>query len=258
VTHERARELAAVQLERVRSQMGEVYRPVHARMVQADTCAIYMARALGFQWADIFDWEFVQPFALWPELEVLNRNHSPKAFAGIKSSPYRKYSLADIAVLEDPAKRQVYIEAHGGCIVPRWREIAAILSTKTALMEPPPPSYLDGVFPADGLDWTKFSGGTLSYHMFDMAAFVYAWAPLERRWEAGGASALSRTRITLAIEHVDPTRRLLADAASAAKPVAHRTNDFHQDDRRDWREGSRAPGLLERRPPERGDRDHER
>ena len=94
--------------------------------------------------------------------------------------------------------------------------------------------------------------------MFDMAAFVYAWAPLERRWEAGGASALSRTRITLAIEHVDPTRRLLADAASAAKPVAHRTNDFHQDDRRDWREGSRAPGLLEHHARERGDRGHAR
>jgi hypothetical protein len=44
--------------------------------------------------------------------------------------------------------------------------------------------------------------------MFDMAAFVYAWAPLERRWEAGGASALSRTRITLAIE---PISTLLAD-----------------------------------------------
>jgi hypothetical protein len=55
-------------------------------------------------------------------------------------------------------------------------------------MEPPPPSYLDGVHPAGVTDWTKFSGGTLSYHMIDMAAFAHAWAPLERRWEAEGAA----------------------------------------------------------------------
>ena len=91
-------------------------------------------------------------------------------------------------LLEDPAKRQVYIEAHAGCIAPRHREIAAILATKSALIENPPASYLDGVFPADGVDWTKSSGGTLSYHMMDMAMFAHAWAPLERRWEAEGAS----------------------------------------------------------------------
>ena len=54
-------------------------------------------------------------------------------------------------------------------------------------MEPPPASYLDGVYPADGIDWTKFSAGSLSFHMYDMGAFAHAWAPLERRWEAGGA-----------------------------------------------------------------------
>jgi hypothetical protein len=40
---------------------------------------------------------------------------------------------------------------------------------------------------ADEVDWTKFSGGTLSFHMHDMGAFAHAWAPLERRWEAEGA-----------------------------------------------------------------------
>jgi hypothetical protein len=51
------------------------------------------------------------------------------------------------------------------------------------------PRYLHGVFPADGIDWTKFSAGSLSRHMTDMSAFAHAWAPLERRWEAGGAPA---------------------------------------------------------------------
>jgi hypothetical protein len=190
VQHERGRELAAVRLERVRTQMSDVYRPVQALQNQADTCAIYMQYELGFEASDVWGFEFVRPFALWPHVEVLTRDWSPKWFAALKGSPYKKYSPADIALLEDPAKRQVYIEAHTGCIAPCYREVTAILSTKSALMEPPPPSYLDGVYPADGVGWTKFSGGTLSYPMFDMGAFAQAWAPLERRWEAGGAPAM--------------------------------------------------------------------
>ena len=67
-------------------------------------------------------------------------------------------------------------------------------------MENPPPSYLNGAFPVDGIDWTKFSGGTLTYPMMaDMGAFAHAWAPLERRWEVGGATdALAHHAIVLA------------------------------------------------------------
>ena len=57
-------------------------------------------------------------------------------------------------------------------------------------MEPPPASYLDGPFPADGVNWAKFSAGTLSSHMYDMGAFASAWAPLERRWKAGDFSRM--------------------------------------------------------------------
>jgi hypothetical protein len=187
---EQTRGLAAIQLERVRTQMGDVYRPVQTIITMAECCALYMQHELGFECNEIWGYEFVQPFALWPHLEVITRALSPKFFAALKGSPYKKYSPADLALLEDPAKRQIYIEAHAGCIVPSYREIAAILSTKTALMEPPPPSHLDGVYTADEIDWTKFSGGTLSFHMFDMSAFAHAWAPLERRWEAGGAPIL--------------------------------------------------------------------
>jgi hypothetical protein len=190
---EQTRVLAEIQLERVRSQMGEVYRPVQAMLMHANFCAIYMQHELGFEFNDVWGYEFVRPFALWPRLEVVTRDWSPTWFAALKGSPYTKYSPADIALLEDPAKRQLYMEAHASCIAPRWREVAAILSAKTALMEPPPPSYLDGVYPADGVNWTKFSGGTLSNHMTDMAAFARAWAPLERRWEAEGTPAVTHS-----------------------------------------------------------------
>jgi hypothetical protein len=196
VEQERGRALAAVQLERVRSQMSDVYRPVQARLQQAEWCSVYMQHELDFEFNDTWGFEFVQPFALWPHVEVLTRDWSPKMLAAMRGSPYKKYSPADITLLEDPAKRQVYIEAHTSCIAPRYREIAAILSTKTALMENPPASYLDGVYPAAGVVWTKFSQGTLSMPLFDMAAFAHTWAPLERRWEAGGAPATRRTHST--------------------------------------------------------------
>jgi hypothetical protein len=186
---EQTRGLAAIQLERVRSQMGEVYRPVQVMVLHADICAIYMQRELGFEFNDVWGLDFVRPFALWPHLETWTRDFGPKKFAALKGSPYKKYSPADIALLEDPAKRQLYIEAHTSCIAPRYREVAAILSTKSALMEPPPSSYLDAAYPADGVDWTKFSQGSLSTTMVDMGAFTHAWAPLERRWEAEGAPA---------------------------------------------------------------------
>jgi hypothetical protein len=34
--------------------------------------------------------------------------------------------------------------------------------------------YPADVYPADGIDWTKFSGGSLSYHMIDMSTFAHA------------------------------------------------------------------------------------
>jgi hypothetical protein len=185
---DQTRGLAAIQLERVRGQMGDVYRPVQAMLNQADTSQAYMRRELGFEFNDVRGFDFVRPFALWPHLEVWTRDWSPKMLAALKGSAYQKYSPADIALLEDPAKRQVYIEAHTSCIAPRYRDVAAILSTKSALMELPPASYLDGIYSADGVDWTKSSGGTLAHHMIDMAAFARAWAPLERRWEAAGAA----------------------------------------------------------------------
>jgi hypothetical protein len=199
VEQERGRERAAVQLERVRSQMGDVYRPVQIMINQAETCSFYMQHELGFEFNDVRDIEFVRPFALWPHLEAVTRDVSPKFLAALKGSPYKKYSPADLALLEDPSKRLIYIEAHVGCMAPRWRDVATILSTKSALMETPPAAFLDGAFPADGVDWTKFSVGSLSAHINDMAAFAHAWTPLERRWESEGAPAIMHTTASLCV-----------------------------------------------------------
>ena len=190
VEQERERERAAVQLERVRSQMGDVYRPVQVMLGQADSCSVDMQRELGFEFNDVWGLEFVRPFVLWPQVEVLNRKFGPKWFTALKGSPYKKHSLADIALLEDPAKRQLYIEAHAGCMAPRYREVATILATKGHLLQRPPPALLDRIFPDGIADWTKFSQGTLITLQYDMGAFADTWAPLERRWEAGDFSRM--------------------------------------------------------------------
>jgi hypothetical protein len=156
----------------------------------ADASAIYMQRELGFEFNDVWGLEFVRPFALWPHVEVWSRDFSPKMIAASKGSPYKKYSPADIALLEDPAKRQIYIEAYASCIAPHYREVAAILSTKGHLIQRPPAAILDAQFPDGVADWTKFLCGSLIWMQWEMIAFADAWAPLERRWDAGDFSRM--------------------------------------------------------------------
>jgi hypothetical protein len=51
---DQTRGLAAIQLERVRSRMGgDVYRPVHAMLNQADACAVYMQHELGVEFNEV-------------------------------------------------------------------------------------------------------------------------------------------------------------------------------------------------------------
>ena len=79
-------------------------------------------------------------------------------------------------------------------MVPRWRDVAAIIATKLALIEAPPPESLAAAMPAtfSGVDWAKISGGTLTVHLFDMITFANAWAAIERRWADGDYSVRTR------------------------------------------------------------------
>jgi len=125
--------------------MAEALVPLDVLLNRANVCAVYMERELGFDRIDIWGHDFVRPFALWPHIEVWNRDFggNPTLLKTTKGSPCKKYSPTDIALLEDPAKRQIYIEAQAGCIAPRYREVAAILESRSALMENPPPPYLE-------------------------------------------------------------------------------------------------------------------
>ena len=38
---------------------------------------------------------------------------------------------------DDPSKRSVYTDAYTSCLIPRWRDAATIISTKSALFDIP-------------------------------------------------------------------------------------------------------------------------
>ena len=96
--------------------------------------------------------------------------------------------------MDDPSKRAIYTDAHSSGMIPRWRDMAAIVATKLALIEAPPPESLAVASPAifSGVDWVKISGGALTVHFCDMITFADAWAAIERRWADGDYSVRTR------------------------------------------------------------------
>ena len=99
-------------------------------------------------------------------------------------------SIISQLLVDDPSKRAIYTDAHSSGMIPRWRDMAAIVATKLALIEAPPPESLAAANPAlfSGVDWAKISGGALTIHFYDMITFADAWAAIERRWAEGDYS----------------------------------------------------------------------
>ena len=103
-------------------------------------------------------------------------------------------SIVSQLLVDDPSKLAIYTGAHSSGMVPRWRDMAAIIATKLALIEAPPPESLAMANPAafSGVDWAKISAGTLTQHFIDMITFADAWAAIERRWADGDYSVRTR------------------------------------------------------------------
>jgi hypothetical protein len=99
-------------------------------------------------------------------------------------------SIISQLLVDDPSKRAIYTDAHSSGMIPRWRDMAAIIATKLALIEAPPPESLAAAHPAQfsGVDWAKISGGALTIHFYDMITFADAWAAIEQRWAHGDYS----------------------------------------------------------------------
>ena len=173
-------------MERVRSQMSLVYRPITVRLQSAASALMYTTKELDFEFLRKRAWKFVKPSEkLWPHTEVHTRDHSPAVYAALSDSgtPWLKFSPADLHAIEEPSKREVYMDAFAGVIIPNWSAVAAIIKDHMALIETPPPDSLAKFFP--GLDWPSISSGSLTLHLFDFVASADAWVALERKWAAG-------------------------------------------------------------------------
>ena len=93
-------------------------------------------------------------------------------------------------LVDDPSKRAIYTDAHSSGMIPRWRDMAAIIATKLALIEAPPPESLARTLPV--LDWAKIYANNLVGPLIDMVVFADAWVPIERRWADGDYSVRAR------------------------------------------------------------------
>jgi hypothetical protein len=103
-------------------------------------------------------------------------------------------SIISQLLVDDPSKRAIYTDAHSSGMIPRWRDVAAIVATKLALIEAPPPESLAAAVPAtfSGVDWAKIWAGALTMPFLDMITFADAWAAIERRWAVGDYSVRTR------------------------------------------------------------------
>jgi hypothetical protein len=145
---------------------------------------------------------------------------------------------------DDPTKRAIYTDAHSSGMVPRWRDMATIITTKIALIEAPPPESLPF---SSAVDWAKIYKNNLMISLLDMVAFADAWTAIERWWAIEDysvrAAGPGRAGIRpLMLGYYAAT----GDAANHPLPRPPRVLDDHDHDGEGDGEGARAAGRVER------------
>ena len=152
---------------------------------------------------------------------------------------------------DDPTKRTIYTDAHTSGMVPHWRDMAAIITTKTALIEAPPPESLAALGPwAAAVDWGKMFSNNLIIPFYDMAVFADVWAAIERRWADGDYSVRAAGPSTAGIPF--PCGVLACcvlglpagDAADRRQPCYARLLYQRDPGRQNDGEGARAAGRI--------------
>jgi hypothetical protein len=105
VARERERHASGLLLERVRTQMMDVYRPLMATVQAAFRTRFYMARELGFEWVTLtaYDGSFMRPSErFYPHLEVYTAYYAPEFWAHARESQgataWLKHSPGDLQV----------------------------------------------------------------------------------------------------------------------------------------------------------------
>jgi hypothetical protein len=94
------------------------------------------------------------------------------------------YGLDDFVTLAaDESRRDVFMAAYRHSIVPRMCAAADIWMGQRHLLDYPSPTYLDGLFAASGIDWTKFLADSVVVAASRYAQHADAWLPIMSMWE---------------------------------------------------------------------------
>jgi hypothetical protein len=123
-------------------------------------------------------------FLLQPDLEIVDFE-DPRSRQALFKNPYMVYSAEDLAVLEDSAKRERFVEIYRDCLCPRYREFAEAKSAYGHLLDEPPVAAYQ-MF--GGMPWS----GLGRYTIDQFCAYSDAFAPILKRWEAGASLPLQQ------------------------------------------------------------------
>jgi hypothetical protein len=182
---EAARNIAAVQLERVRMQMAENIRPLHYAM----SVVIHAVRALGTQlslsWGcTVFGRDFAEivfappgdPHVVLIDESKLVERYSTTIF---------EHTLGPegLARLEaDPADRRMWVECWLS-LQPQLQAIETIVTTKAHLQEPVQLAELEKMFKTSlGREWKKVYGSPGTVQCL-VVAWLRQWcAPYQASW----------------------------------------------------------------------------
>ena len=193
---EAARNIAAVQLERVRMQMAENIRPLHyALMVVANAVGAIGAQ-LSLSWGcavfgrDFADVVFAPPGE--PHIVIVDQSKAGRSGTRLFEATLDAEELARLEA--DPAARRIWVECWLS-LQPQLQAIESIVTTKAHLQEPVQLTDLDSIFRGAlslGRDWQKVyvSAGTLQCLM---VAWLRQWCAPQviRTPEASGCVCIS-------------------------------------------------------------------
>ena len=191
---EAARNIAAVQLERVRMQMADNIRPLHYALAVVNHAVTALGAQLSLSWGcavfgrDYADLVFAPPGE--PHMVILDQ------FKMTETATHLFGATLDAEGLErldtDPAARRIWVECWLS-LQPQLQAIESIVTTKAHLQEPVQLADLEPIFRGSlslGREWQKVYGsaGTMQ---IKMVAWLRQWCAPHRTPEAFGCIYIS-------------------------------------------------------------------
>jgi hypothetical protein len=187
--HEKDKTRAAVQIERVRSQMAEALQPLNVLLnatIETGSWLIHELQLVETEAIVLGSETFVRPFPNFPHVEL---KFASKASSFFMPNMYGalQFGPADLAAIQaDPAKLERYVEVQAYAQVPLYREIAAVFRRTRHLLEyPDSDPMIEQIFNMNGIDSKAVHLGNYANVLAGVSAYCDAWNPIVKRFERG-------------------------------------------------------------------------